>query len=266
MIIDNCKRAALKRSANAMKRHIRLVMTTCLAMTACFVFTSSAKAQRNEVLSPDIASLQVTADDKWLQMPIMQLGSGSVMNIAFDDLTHEYHRYAYKLEHCEADWTVSDQLFTSDYCKGFADGNTIDDMEESINTSVQYTHYRLQIPNDKCEPTISGNYRLTVYDDNTQDTVFKACFMIVEQQTAVALGVTTNTDIDINRSHQQVSMKLGYGAIDVRDQQKEIKTVVLQNGSWTNAVCNATPQYVKNDGLQWEHNRSLIFEAGNEYR
>ena len=266
MIIDNCKRAALKRSANAMKRHIRLVMTTCLAMTACFVFTSSVKAQRNEVLSPNIASLQVTADDNWLQMPIMQLGSGSVMNIAFDDLTHEYHRYAYKLEHCEADWTVSDQLFASDYCKGFADGNTIDDMEESINTSVQYTHYRLQIPNDRCVPTISGNYRLTVYDDNTQDTVFKACFMIVEQQTAVALGVTTNTDIDINRSHQQVSMKLGYGAIAVRDQQKEIKTVVLQNGSWTNAVCNATPQYVKNDGLQWEHNRSLIFEAGNEYR
>ena len=117
MIIDNCKRAALKRSAQAMKRHIRLVMTTCLAMTACFVFTSSVKAQRNEVLSPNIASLQVTADDNWLQMPIMQLGSGSVMNIAFDDLTHEYHRYAYKLEHCEADWTVSDLLFASDYCR-----------------------------------------------------------------------------------------------------------------------------------------------------
>lgn len=226
MIIDNCKRAALKRSANAMKRHIRLVMTTCLAMTACIVFTSSAKAQRNEVLSPDIASLQVTADDKWLQMPIMQLGSGSVMNIAFDDLTHEYHRYAYKLEHCEADWTVSDQLFASDYCKGFADGNTIDDMEESINTSVQYTHYRLQIPNDRCVPTISGNYRLTVYDDNTQDTVFKACFMIVEQQTAVALGVTTNTDIDINRSHQQVSMPRAAEAVRQEDHALAVSVFV----------------------------------------
>lgn len=240
--------------------------SVCLAIASLFAVIQQVCAQRNEVFSPDIASLQVVADDNWLQMPVMQIGSGSVVNIAFDDLTHEYHRYAYRLDHCEADWTISDQLFASDYCRGFADGNTIDDVEESVNTTVQYSHYRLQIPNERCEPVLSGNYRLTVYDDNTKDTVFRACFMAVEPKVSVALDITTNTDIDINRSHQQVSMRLGYGQLAVRDWQKEIKTVVLQNGSWASAVTTPKPQYVMHDGLQWAHNRALIFEAGNEYR
>lgn len=237
-----------------------------LAVASLFAATVGAMAQRNRILSPDIASLQVVADDNWLQMPVMKLGSGSVMNIAFDDLTHEYRRYAYRLDHCEADWTTSDQLFASDFCRGFADGNTIDDSEESVNTTVLYTHYRLQIPNERCEPTISGNYRLTVYDDNSKDTVFTACFMIVEPKMSVGLDVTTNTDIDINRSHQQVGMRLNYGSLPVRDWQKEIKTVVLQNGSWTGAATDPKPQYVMHDGLQWAHNRALIFPGGNEYR
>ncbi|WP_256850201.1 type IX secretion system plug protein domain-containing protein, partial [Pantoea sp. Fr-CA_6] len=46
----------------------------------------------------------------------------------------------------------------------------------------------------------------------------------------------------------------------------QIKTVVMQNGRWDNAVVNAKPQYVMDDGLQWLHNRNFIFNGGNEYR
>lgn len=237
-----------------------------IVAAAALLLPAVANAQCHTVASPHIASLQVVADDRWLSMPVMQLGSGSVMNISFDDLTHEYHRYAYKVEHCEADWTPSSQLLPGDYCRGFADGSIIDDAEESINTTVLYTHYRLQLPNEQCALTMSGNYRLTVYDDNTADTVLTACFMVVDPKMSVALDVSTNTDIDINRSHQQVSMRLGYGSVPVRDYQREIKTVVLQNACWHSAVRDAKPQYIRQDGLQWDHNRSLIFDAGNEYR
>jgi hypothetical protein len=224
-------------------------------------------AQRNEIFNSRIASLQVIAGNDWLSMPIIELNGGAPVRIAFDDLTHEYHRYVYKIEHCEADWTTSEELFSSDYCDGFTEGNVIEDTQESFNTNVLYTHYAFQIPNSRCRLKLSGNYKVTVYDENDDnDPILTACFMVVDPQMAVSLEATSNTDVDINGSHQQISMRLNYGNFHVTDYTQQIKTVVLQNQRWDNAVINAKPQFVMSDGLKWDHNKSLLFDAGNEYR
>lgn len=228
--------------------------------------TLTAGAQRNEIKSERIATLQVVAGDDWLSPPVITLGSEDAITISFDDMTHEYHRYAYRIEHCEADWITSAELFTSDYCEGFNDGNTIEDVKNSINTNILYTHYRLKIPNERCNIKMSGNYRVTIYDDNTSEEVATACFMVVDQRVGLQLGATTNTDIDTNGSHQQIEMKINYAGLKVNNPRLEIKTVVMQNGRWDNAVINAEPQYIMADGLQWTHNKQLIFNGGNEYR
>ena len=224
-------------------------------------------AQRNEILDKNIASLQVVANNDWLSLPIITLNSNDFVNISFDDLTHEYHRYCYKIEHCETDWQTSSALFESDYIDGFASGNTIDDVQESTNTVQLYTHYNISFPNNKCRPKISGNYRVTIYDENDEKhVVCRAYFMIVEPSMAVQLNVTTNTDIDINGKHQQVEMAVDYGNNIVSNPQTQIKTVVTQNNRWDNAVVNARPQYIKANGLQWIHCKDFIFDGGNEYR
>lgn len=244
-------------------------MKKTLLILLSLILVKNVSAQRNEIYDRGIASLQVVAGQQWLSLPIIKLGShgpNERINISFDDLTHTYHRYVYRIEHCEADWTVSDQLFSSDYIEGFQDGNTIDDIVESINTNTLYTHYSLQIPNEQCSLKMSGNYKLTVYDENDGDRpMFTACFMVIEPAMGVALDVTTNTDIDINKAHQQVSMQVNYGGINVTDPMSQIKTVIMQNRRWDNAKVNPRPQYIMPDGLKWEHNRDLIFQAGNEY-
>lgn len=244
-------------------------MKKTLLILLSLILVKNVSAQRNEIYDRGISSLQVVAGQQWLSLPIIKLGShgpNERINISFDDLTHTYHRYVYRIEHCEADWTVSDQLFSSDYIEGFQDGNTIDDIVESINTNTLYTHYSLQIPNEQCSLKMSGNYKLTVYDENDGDRpMFTACFMVIEPAMGVALDVTTNTDIDINKAHQQVSMQVNYGGINVTDPMSQIKTVIMQNRRWDNAKVNPRPQYIMPDGLKWEHNRDLIFQAGNEY-
>ena len=80
-------------------KHITHTLRTLLYLVFA-AWHGTIAAQTDRIYSPSIASLQAVADDNWLSMPVMQLGSGSVMNISFDDLTHEYHRYAYRLEHC----------------------------------------------------------------------------------------------------------------------------------------------------------------------
>ena len=236
-------------------------------LSLVFICNLNICAQRNEILDKNIASLQVVANKDWLSLPIITLNSNDFVNISFDDLTHEYHRYCYKIEHCEADWQTSSALFESDYIDGFASGNTIDDIQESTNTVQLYTHYNISFPNNKCRPKISGNYRVTIYDENDEKHVIcRAYFMIVEPSMAVQLNVTTNTDIDINGKHQQVEMAIDYGNNIVSNPQTQIKTVVMQNNRWDNAVVNARPQYIKANGLQWIHCKDFIFDGGNEYR
>ncbi len=241
-----------------MKKHlfISLILGLC-------TLTLSA---RSVVKSDRIRSLQVVVNQDWLSPPVMMKGQGDVLNISFDELSHEYHRFIYHIEHCDADWQPTTDIFESDYLQGFND-NPIEDYEHSWNTNVLYTHYTLQIPNERCSLKMSGNYRLHVYDeDNAGEEVFTAEFMLCEPAMRVGLDMTTNTDIDVNDSHQQIAMSVDYGNLSVTNISEQIRTVVTQNGRDDNARRNVRHNINTGRGLKWQHNRSLIFPAGNEYR
>ncbi len=220
---------------------------------------------RSTINSEDIKTLQVVVNQDWLSPPVMRLGTGDVLNVGFDELSHTYRRFMYRLERCEADWTPSENLFESDWLEGF-NGSPIEDYENSLNTTVLYTHYRLQIPNDHCRLKMSGNYRLHVYDeDDEQNDVLTAEFRVVESLMNVGLSVTTNTDLDFNLSHQQVAMAVNFGNLRVTNTGEQIFTVVTQNGRENTQRLNPQPDFVQPDRLRWEHNRQLVFDAGNEY-
>lgn len=246
-----------------MNMRLHLIIYSLLVLLTA----TTVRAQEKEILSSSIRSVTVMAGEQWTKLPIITLGSGDVVNIAFDDMTHEYHRYTYQLEHCDADWKTSEDLFTNDYMTGTNEDNTIDDVTTSEGTNHLYTHYVLSIPNDRCQPTISGNYRLTVFDDNDNDRpVLRVCFMVSEASAKIGLSMNTCTDIGCNTSYQQLSMGINYGSLAITDWRRQLRVVVLQNGRWDEAVVNPEPQYVKADGLSYDHNRQLIFNGGNVFR
>ena len=223
------------------------------------------RAQRHEILDDRLATLSVTAGDDWLSPPVTTL-DGEPIHVGFDDLTHERHRYTYRLEHCDADWRPSEGLFDSDYVEGFAEGLTIDDCQESINTNQLYTHYSLTVPNANCRLKMSGNYRLTIHDEDEGGTpVIVACFMVSEEAMDLGVSATTNTDRGNNTCWQQLAMSLNYGRLRVTNPRSQL-TTITQNGSRDTARLNPRPQYVSANGLRWEHSPELIFPGGNEYR
>ena len=221
---------------------------------------------KSHISNPDVKSLQVVVNANWLAPAVMRLGSQDVLTVAFDELSHDYHRYIYRLEHCEADWMPSEGVFESDWLEGF-NGNTIDDYEHSSNTIIPYTHYQLQLPNDRCRLKLSGNYRLHVLDeDDDEREVLVAEFMVTEQTMKLSMSATANTDIDTHQSHQQVAMSLNYGNLPVTNPDEQIYAVVTQNNQERQQRCGLAPTITTLNGLEWSHHRQLIFDAGNEYR
>ena len=244
-----------------------------------------------------IHTLQTIVNDDWLHDDVITLGTDDWVTISFDHFTHDYHRFIYRIVHCNADWTPSD-LFEVDYMDGFND-QPIEDYDNSLNTTMLYTHYRLDLPNDNIQFKASGNYRVEIYlDENdneddaaglqvkgeglkvngqepiansqepiaTQPLVAVACFRIVEPRMGLNVAVTSNTDIDTNLSHQQVSFTLNYNSGEVVDPATEIKPYIYQNSRTDNHVALVKPTYVTPGHLEYVHNRTLIFPAGNDYR
>ncbi len=221
---------------------------------------------RHQIMAPNFKSLQVILNNDWAALPVMQLGSNDVLRIGFDELSHTYHRLVYRLEPCNPDWTPTEGLFESDWLDGF-NNRPIEDYENSLNTTVLYTHYKMQLPNEDVSLKMSGNYRLYIIDEDDDDNVVLIVeFRVVEPLMEIGLSITTNTDIDLNQSHQQVAMNVKYNTLRVTNANEQIQTFVMQNGREDNMKENVRPNYTTTQGLKWEHNRNLIFEAGNEYR
>ena len=231
---------------------------------AALLLTTVASAE-NRTYRPEVKSLQAVVNQDWLSPTVMRLNGNDVLYIGFDELSHDYHRYVYRLEHCEADWTTSEELFESDWLEGF-NNNVIEHYERSINTTVPYTHYQLQIPNDRCRLRLSGNYRLHIAEDGEDEDIATVEFMVTEQTMGLSMDVTTNTDIDTNQSHQQVSFNLNYNNMLVTSPEEQIQTVVMQNAREDNWRRNTRPSFISQNGLQWQHQMELIFDGGNEYR
>lgn len=219
------------------------------------------------VSNKQIKTLQVKVAGQMMSEPYMVLNGDNRMEINFDALTPNggAGRYAYSIIHCNADWTQS-MLSPIEYMNGFQ-GMEIDDFANSMNTTTSYTNYRLLIPNDNVQLKVSGNYAVKVYtEDNPDQTVFTACFSLVEPVVNVSASISGNTDIDTNQSHQQVSFAINNKNFPITYPQTDLKIWVYQDNRRDNAATGLQPMSILENQISYTYNRNLIFNAGNEYR
>lgn len=241
-------------------KHLTLLFPLLLSLA-----TAPTLAQQSLIHDTEqLRSLQLIVNDDPLLPPIMELGKRWNLTIGFDEMSHDYRRFRYHIDHCESDWTVSEDIFESDFLAGLND-ELIEDFEKSFNTTQIYTHYRLVLPNENIRLLLSGNYRLTIYDeeDDEKTPLLKAEFCLVEPKMRVSASVTDNTDIDFQQQHQQVSISIGYGALRVNDPQRELKTFVTQNRR-PDLTVQVQPNMQNGAGAEFNHQRALIFPGGNE--
>ena len=239
-----------------------LSVVCCLLSIVCC--PTPLCAQENICFSSRIKTLQVKVDGEKDTPPVMLLSRGHHVDISFDDLQPNYQRYTYTITHCNATWKQSD-LLTSEYMTGFETGY-IKDYEPAIGTEMKYCHYSLTLPNIDTQLLVSGNYRVNIYEDGEDEPVAQACFSIIEPHVGIEIDVTTNTDFDTYESHQQLNFTINYSGYQVSNPVNDFKYIVRQNRRWDNHVEDLRPTLMQVNRLIFNHNRSLIFAAGNEYR
>ncbi|MFR9166424.1 MAG: DUF5103 domain-containing protein [Dysgonomonas sp.] len=232
-----------------------------------FSVIANAQVYQTEPLSDEIHTIQVLKNGDWQQSPVIEINSGDYIQLGFDRISEDsFNRLRYKIIHCNADWTQS-SLSEIEYLDGFND-NLIEDYAASMNTTVEYTNFRLIIPNqDILRFKASGNYAVLVYEEDNRDNVMlSARFSVVDPQIVIAGNMSSNTLIDSNKSHQQISFILNHKGLNINDPYSDLKIFVRQNERQDNQKTDVKPTFIQPSRLVYEQNRDLIFPAGNEYR
>jgi hypothetical protein len=228
-------------------------------------FVGAQEPYRTQIFRDDIKSLEVKTDGELLSEPYIELNGEKRIKIVFDALHHSSGRFAYSVVHCDADWKKS-ALLPIEYMSGFQHV-TIENFANSMNTMTHYTNYQVFFPNEEIQFLVSGNYVVRVYDeDDMEDIILTACFSVVEPLIEIDASVSGNTDIDFNKTHQQVDFTIIRTNVNIAYPQNDLKIFVYQNTNRNDRRTDMQPSAIINRQIQYRHNRNLIFESGNEYR
>ena len=228
-------------------------------------FASDVDDTMNGIFNPQFKTLQVKVEGNDYAPPVITLGSDDRVIISFDELTEEHSYLRYSLVHCNANWQPSG-LVDSEFVDGFNLGY-VNDYEYSQLTTTHYVHYSIALPNDEVRFTASGNYLLRVFaEDNPDEPLLQARFMVSEAKAMVAASVTSRTDVDYNGAHQQLSFEVDASKLNVQDMYNDLKIMVSQNSRVDNEIVVGKPLRVSSNKAYYEHLTPLIFKAGNEYR
>ena len=216
--------------------------------------------------SPTIKTIQVFKDGFELSQPIIQLNTTEKISIQFDDLDPDIKRYKFTILHCEADWQTSADLSVAEYIDGYREEN-IDQYAYSYNTTVQYIHFSAKFPTDNMHPKVSGNYLLTVYDDDPAQPAFTARFLVVEASPVVSVGkIVQASEISERNSRQQIDLVVQLNGFQVLDAGRELKIMLKQNGRWDNVMQLSKPRFARADELDFRYDETISFTGGNQFR
>lgn len=241
----------------------RLLLFLVFSVLSCVY--GSAEDTFTRIFDSGFKTLQTSVNGNLLTPPILNMGVGDVLTVEFDEIAEDRRFLRYSIVSCNADWSVSG-LVESEYVDGFNIAD-VTDYEFSEGTVVHYVHYRISFPDENLRVTRSGNYLLRVFDEGDPDAVLlQVRFYVSEGCAVVSADVTSRTDIDYNGSHQQVSLGVDCSKAGVQNVYTDLRVTVLQNSRYDNCVNLTVPTRVAGGRVFYEHLRSLVFPAGNEYR
>ena len=187
---------------------------------------------------------------------------GTTLELSFDDLEGDQKDYYYKIEQMNHDWTPSN-LVSSQYLTGFQ-SQIIFDVENSFNTFQNYTHYSVRFPNQNTRITKSGNYLVSILDED-EELIFTRRFTYYESIAPVGVQVTRSRDARFLNEKQTVNFTVNHPTLKLNMPNQEIHVAILQNQNWKTAITQLQPQFFKPGQLVYRYTKKTNFWGGNEY-
>ena len=232
------------------------IVTLFLLCLPCFIF-SQAGIEQDPSFNIKTISFRVNGNNV---IPFFKLGE--TFELSFDDLYGDEADYYYTITQYNYDWSAPSDLAKVEYLNG-VDNQRIITYENSFNTLQLYSHYRQVFPNRFNQITKSGNYLITILNDEGE-IVFSRKFIIYEDQVSVGLLVRRARDFESLDGKQNIEMTINYGDRILQNPIQNVRVTLFQNGNLKNSISNIKPQFTLGTELIYRYNKETQFWGGNE--
>ena len=211
----------------------------------------------------DIRTILLYNSKNEMSLPIINLNSEEKLELRFDDLTTNISNFFVTIEHFDSNWKKSN-LLKSEYVEGFMKDEIIN-YDYSFNTLQEYIHYNYIFPSENLKPTISGNYKLKVFD-NYGDTIFSRKFMVLEKKVNLNVNIKKATLSQDRKIKHEIDFTINHKNFDIVDPFSQVKVIIKQNNKDDNAITDLKPMYIRNSTLIYDFNEENTFLGNNEFR
>ena len=233
----------------------KIIILFCLSLHA-FIF-SQAGIEQDPSFNIKTISFRVNGNNV---IPFFKLGE--TFELSFDDLYGDEADYYYTITQYNYDWSAPSDLGKVEYLNGM-DNQRIITYENSFNTLQLYSHYKQVFPNRFNQITKSGNYLISILNDENE-IVFSRRIIIYEEQVSVGLSIRRARDFESINQKQNIEMSINYGDRILQNPIQNIKVTLFQNGNWKTSISNIKPQYTLGSELIYRYNKETQFWGGNE--
>lgn len=236
-------------------------MKKCFSVFALlFVYFSSFSQQADEQEPTfNIKTISFVQNGRNV-IPFFKLGD--TFELQFDDLYGDEADYYYTITQYNYDWSAPSNLSKAEYLTGM-DNQRIITYLNSFNTLQIYSHYKQVFPNKFNRITKSGNYLLTVLNDENE-VVFSRRFILYEEEVNIGLLVRRSRDFETIDTKQNIEMTINYGDKILQNPIQNVKVTLFQNGNWKTSITDIKPQYTLGSELIYRYNKETQFWGGNE--
>ncbi len=224
-----------------------------------------AQPYTDSIYSSRIKTVQLYNQDKEGSLPVIQLGSGEKLVLAFDDLSGQTSNFYYTLEHCDALWNSS-RLTPAEYLQNFTEDQIIN-YKYSTGTYQKYVHYELIFPNANIVPKYAGNYILKVYQDaDPQKVVLTRRLYVLNPRVTATASVVPSNNPQLRQTNQKLNFTIDYGNLRVQNPATDMRVLVMQNYRPDVTLLNTKATYIRGTQLVFNDVNINDFAGLNEFR
>lgn len=243
------------------------MMKTILSIIVVIFSFISAQSQdffQDKIYNKNIKTVLMYLGDDDMSFPVWDLGSSKQLTLSFDELSTTAKDYYYTIIHCNSDWTPSN-LNKTEYIDGYFE-NQVTEYQSSFNTTINYTHYELCIPNEYMRPMISGNYVVEIFDSsNPDEAILRKRFMVVERKTNIEMKVSNMNQGAYFYNDQELEIAVDYFENDLYDLSQNLEVHVLKNYNWVQKLVLKQANIIMDNEFTYNDFSKIKFKGGNEF-
>jgi hypothetical protein len=214
--------------------------------------------------SDEVGIVELFREGYTLSFPAIEIFGGDNLELRFDVFSIDREILFYEVILCDYNWSPVD-ISPFDYIEGFHE-NTFDPFSVSINTTVEYMHYRLKLPNKDLSFKIPGNYLLTVYRQNEKEKpLLKRRFIVYEDLTEIQVEMD-DLKSESSQINQELNVSINSNNYGLAELAGNINLMIMQNNDWSTTRFYNKYNTSYQETIEFNTPGQIVFSGMNEYR